>query len=72
MRLADDQDDGAEQRGGLHDGQVPGAGRPARLQQPMPWISKICSVKIVPASRVPKSMPKMVTTGTSAARRACL
>ena len=33
---------------------------------------KICSVKIVPASRVAKSRPKIVTTGTMAARSACL
>ena len=38
----------------------------------MPWISKMYSVKIVPASRNAKSIPKMVTTGTSAERRACL
>ena len=38
----------------------------------MPSMSKIRSVKIVPASRVPNSMPKMVITGTSAERSACL
>ena len=43
-----------------------------RLHSPMPSMSKIFSVKIVPASRVPKSMPKIVMTGTSAERRACL
>ena len=39
---------------------------------PMPSMSKICSVKIVPASKEAKSRPKIVMTGTIAARSACL
>ena len=37
----------------------------------MPSRSKIASVNTVPESRNAKSRPKIVTTGTSAERRAC-
>ena len=40
-------------------------------QRPMPSMSKMYSVNTVPPSSVPKSRPKIVTTGMIAARSAC-